>query len=55
MQSINADCWKTKNSVVECKASENVCENCHYPKFVSLQIFFSVLHDRCFALLEFLK
>ena len=20
-------CWKTKNSVVECKASENVCEN----------------------------
>ena len=21
------DCWKTKNSVVECKASENVCEN----------------------------
>ena len=20
------DCWKTKNSVVECKASENVCE-----------------------------
>ena len=21
------DCWKTKNSVVECKASENFCEN----------------------------
>ena len=21
------DCWKTKNSVVECKASENVCES----------------------------
>ena len=20
-------CWKTKDSVVECKASENVCEN----------------------------
>ena len=20
------DCWKTKNSVVECEASENVCE-----------------------------
>ena len=26
------DCWKTKNSVVECKASENVCENYKLPK-----------------------
>ena len=23
---IEHDCWKTKNSVVECKASKNVCE-----------------------------